>query len=75
MLPSLGPSCDGPEFIRTPQFDHAQAAKWDDRFELAGQGGWDHDFVFSRPHRPTKSGKPAAPLMRSFVWQASSGTR
>jgi hypothetical protein len=61
MLPSLGRSCDGPEFIRTPQFDHAQAAKWDDRFELAGQGGWDHDFVFpgrigrrnraSLPHR------------------------
>jgi enamine deaminase RidA (YjgF/YER057c/UK114 family) len=35
-----------PEFIRTAQFDHAQAAVWNDRLELAGQGGWDDDFGF-----------------------------
>lgn len=35
-----------PQFIRTAQFDHAQAAIWDDRLELAGQGGWDDTFHF-----------------------------
>jgi enamine deaminase RidA (YjgF/YER057c/UK114 family) len=34
------------EFIRTSQFDHAQAAVWNDRLELAGQGGWYDDFGF-----------------------------
>jgi len=35
-----------PEFIRTAQFHHAQAAVWDDRLELAGRGGWGDNFNF-----------------------------